>query len=120
MKKVPHDIVNDFAPVEPRVPVVVPADGASGRSREVGEGVDRASRKAQPNKLNFGSGGVGSTAHLSGELFKMTTGVQMVHVPYKGVGIALIDLVGGQIDLMFPAIPSGLRHHRRGACGAWA
>lgn len=111
MKKVPHDIVNDFAPVSLvylssyllTVHPTVPA-------RSVKQLI--AVARANPGKLNFGSGGVGSAAHLSGELFKMLTGVHMVHVPYKGVGLALTDLVGGQIDLMFPAIPSGLVHHK--------
>jgi tripartite-type tricarboxylate transporter receptor subunit TctC len=70
--------------------------------------------KAQPNKLNFGSGGVGSAAHLSGELFMMTTGVRMVHVPYKGVGLALIDVLGGQLDLMYPAIASAYPYIKSG------
>jgi len=70
--------------------------------------------KAQPNKLNFGSGGIGSAAHLSGELFKMMTGVRMVHVPYKGAGLALSDLIGGQLDLMYPAIASGYPYIQSG------
>jgi tripartite-type tricarboxylate transporter receptor subunit TctC len=106
MKKVPHDIVNDFIPVSlvyqsSFVLVVHPAVPA----KSVKEFI--AVAKAQPNKLNFGSGGVGSAAHLSGELFMMMTGVRMVHVPYKGVGPALSDLIGGQLDLMYPAIASG-------------
>jgi len=113
MKKVPHDIVKDFTAVSLvylssymlTVHPTVPA-------RSVKELIGVA--RAAPDKLNFGSGGVGSAAHLSGELFKMMTGVRMVHVPYKGVGLALTDLVGGQIDLMFPAIPSGLRYHNSG------
>ena len=113
MKKVPHDIVEDFAPVSlvylsSYLLTVHPAVPAKSVKELIGVA------RAQPNKLNFGSGGVGSAAHLSGELFKMMTGIQMVHVPYKGVGIALGDLVGGQIDLMFPAIPSGLRYHQTG------
>ena len=70
--------------------------------------------RAQPGRLNFGSGGTGSAAHLSAELFKMMTGVRMVHVPYKGVGLALADLLGGQLDLMFPAIASAVPYHRSG------
>ncbi len=113
MKKVPYDIVEDFTAVSlvyqssylltvhPGVP-----------AKSVKELIALA--RAQPNKLNFGSGGIGSTAHLSGELFKMMTGIQMVHVPYKGVGIALADLVGGQLDLMFPAIASALPYHKSG------
>lgn len=113
MKKVPHDIVEDFTAVSlvylsSYLLAVHPAVPAKSVKELI------AVAKAQPNKLNFGSGGTGSTAHLSGELFKMMTGIEMVHVPYKGVGIALGDLVGGQIDLMFPAIPSGLRYHQAG------
>ena len=113
MKKVPHDIIEDFAPVSlvflsSYLLTVHPAVPAKSVKELI------AIAKAQPNKLNFGSGGTGSAAHLSGELLKMMTGIQMVHVPYKGVGIALGDLVGGQIDLMFPAIPSGLRYHQSG------
>jgi tripartite-type tricarboxylate transporter receptor subunit TctC len=105
MKKVLHDIVNDFTPVSlvyqsSFILVVHPAVPA----KSVKEFI--AVAKAQPNKLNFGSGGIGSAAHLSGELFMMMTGVRMVHVPYKGVGLALSDLLGGQLDLMYPAIAS--------------
>jgi len=111
MKRVPHDIVEDFTAVSlvylsSYLLTVHPAVPA----KTVKELI--AVAKAQPNKLNFGSGGIGSTAHLSGELFKMTTGTEMVHVPYKGVGIALADLVGGQLDLMFPAIASALPYHK--------
>jgi len=105
MKKVLHDIVNDFAPVSlvyqsSFILVVHPAVPA----KSVREFI--AAAQAQPNKLNFGSGGIGSAAHLSGELFMMMTGVRMIHVPYKGVGPALSDLIGGQLDLMYPAIAS--------------
>ncbi len=113
MKKVPHDIVEDFAPVSLifhaaymlTVHPAVPARSVQGLI---------ALARSQPGKLNFGSGGIGSAAHLSAELLMMTTGVRMVHVPYKGVGLALGDLLGGQIDLMFPAIASGVTHHRSG------
>ncbi|HEX2825913.1 MAG TPA: tripartite tricarboxylate transporter substrate binding protein [Burkholderiales bacterium] len=113
MKRVPHDIVEDFAPVSlifhaSYLLTVHPAVPA----RSVGELIALA--RAQPGKLNFGSGGNGSAAHLSAELFKMMTGVKMVHVPYKGVGLALADLLGGQIDLMFPAIASAVPYHRNG------
>ena len=113
MKKVPHDIVEDFAPVSlifhaAYMLTVHPAVPASSVQSLIGVA------RAQPGKLNFGSGGIGSAAHLSAELFMMSTGVRMIHVPYKGVGLALSDLVGGQIDLMFPAIASGVPHHRSG------
>jgi tripartite-type tricarboxylate transporter receptor subunit TctC len=113
MKKVPHDIVEDFAPVSlvfhaAYLLTVHPAVPAKSVRDLI------AIARAQPDKLNFGSGGTGSAAHLSAELFKMMTGVRMVHVPYKGVGIALGDLLGGQIDLMFPAIASVVPYHRSG------
>ena len=57
--------------------------------------------KANPGKLHFGSSGIGAASHLSGELFKARAGVDMMHVPYKGTGQALTDLLGGQIELMF-------------------
>ena len=70
--------------------------------------------KANPGKLHFGSSGIGAASHLSGELFKAQAGIDMVHVPYKGTGQALTDLLGGQIELMFaptqtviPQIKSG-------------
>jgi tripartite-type tricarboxylate transporter receptor subunit TctC len=111
MKKVPHDIVEDFAPVSlifhaAYLLTVHPAVPA----RSVEELI--AVARSRPGELNFGSGGTGSAAHLSAELLKMTTGVRMVHVPYKGVGLALSDLLGGQIDLMFPAIASAVPYHR--------
>ena len=109
----PHDIIKDFAPVSlvfqaPYFLLVHPAVPA----KSVKEFI--AFAKANPNKLNVGSGGIGSAAHLSAELLQVMTGIKMVHVPYKGVGIALADLVGGHIDLMFPALASGLPYHKSG------
>ena len=60
--------------------------------------------KANPGKLNFASGGIGAPAHVTGELFKMMAGVNMVHVPYRGGGPALTDLIGGQVQVMFDAM----------------
>jgi tripartite-type tricarboxylate transporter receptor subunit TctC len=113
MKKIPHDIVEDFAPVSlvyqsSFIMVVHPNVPA----KSVREFI--AIAKAQPNKLNFGSGGIGSAAHLSGELCMMMTGIRMVHVPYKGVGLALTDLIGGQLDLMYPAIASAHPYYKSG------
>ena len=68
--------------------------------------------KANPGKLNFASSGSGTSIHLSGELFKVMTGVQMTHVPYKGSAPALTDLVGGQVQLMFDNLPSSLAVHQ--------
>jgi len=113
VRKMPHDIVKDFAPVtnlikSPYLLVVHPSLPA----KSVAELIALA--KSRPGKLNFGSGGVGSAAHLSAELFKVSTNVNMVHVVYKGAGLALSDLVAGHIDLMFPAIASGIPHHKAG------
>jgi tripartite-type tricarboxylate transporter receptor subunit TctC len=70
--------------------------------------------KANPGKLNFASSGNGGSDHMSGELFKMMTGVDMVHVPYRGAGPALTDLLGGQVQLMFGTIPASIEHVRAG------
>src|SRR5262249_30732798 len=64
--------------------------------------------KANPGKISMASQGVGGTGHVSGELFKMMTGVNLVHVPYRGAGPALIDLLGGQVQVMFPATVSSI------------
>jgi tripartite-type tricarboxylate transporter receptor subunit TctC len=65
--------------------------------------------RANPGKLNYASAGVGSTIHLSGEIFKRMTGTEMSHVPYRGAGPAVNDLVGGQVDLMFADIPTVIK-----------
>jgi tripartite-type tricarboxylate transporter receptor subunit TctC len=70
--------------------------------------------KSNPGKINFASGGNGTVTHVSGELFKMMSGANMVHVPYRGAGPALTDLIGGQIQVMFDAIPSSIEHIRAG------
>ena len=113
VKKVPYDIVKDFAPVSlvlhaPYFLMVHPTVPASSVKELV------AVAKTRPGKLNFGSGGIGSAAHLSAELFKTMARIDMVHVSYKGVGLALVDLVGGHLDLMFPAVASGIPYHKTG------
>jgi tripartite-type tricarboxylate transporter receptor subunit TctC len=70
--------------------------------------------KASPGKINMASAGSGSTHHVSGELFKMMAGVEMVHVPYRGSPPALTDLLSGQVQVMFDATPSSLPHIRAG------
>jgi tripartite-type tricarboxylate transporter receptor subunit TctC len=70
--------------------------------------------KANPGKINFASSGNGSTIHMSGELFKMMTGVSMVHVPYRGAGPALTDLLSGQMQVMFDNMPSSIEFIREG------
>jgi tripartite-type tricarboxylate transporter receptor subunit TctC len=66
--------------------------------------------KANPGKLNMGSGGVGSPQHVAGELFKMTTGVNLVHVPYRGGAPAVSDLLGGQLHVIFDALPESIEY----------
>jgi tripartite-type tricarboxylate transporter receptor subunit TctC len=76
--------------------------------------------KANPGKINFASGGSGGPVHMSGELFKMLTGVNMVHVPYRGETPALIDLLGGQVQVMFGSVPASIEHIRAGKLRALA
>lgn len=66
--------------------------------------------KTNPNKINMGSAGIGSSNHLSGELFKLMTGAPMVHVPYRGAAPALTDLIGGQVQVIFSAVPSTVEY----------
>ena len=106
-EKMPYDHVKDFVPVVlvagvPNVLVVNPALPVKSVQELV------AYAKANPGKLNFASSGSGTSIHLSGELFKTMTGVQMQHVPYKGSAPALADLAGGQVQLMFDNLPSAL------------
>ena len=76
--------------------------------------------KANPGKLNMASGGIGTPSHMAGELFKMMTGVDMVHVPYRGVAPALTDLISGQVQVMFSASTSSIGHIRAGRLRALA
>ncbi len=70
--------------------------------------------KANPGKINFASASTGSVAHVTGELFKMMTGISMQHVPYRGAPPALTDLIAGQVDVMFDNLPSSIEHIRAG------
>jgi tripartite-type tricarboxylate transporter receptor subunit TctC len=70
--------------------------------------------KANPRKINMGSGGVGTSIHVSGELFKMMTGIDMLHVPYRGGALALNDLIGGQLQVMFDTMPESIGFIRAG------
>lgn len=104
-----YDVVRDFAPVAQLtthgyVHVIHPAVPA----KSVAEFVQHL--KANPDKINFSSSGIGSTLHLSGELFKLATATRMTHVPYKGTGAAYGDLLGGQVQTSFPTIISSHAH----------
>ena len=76
--------------------------------------------KANPSKVNMASGGNGTAQHLSGELFKMMTGINMLHVPYRGAAPALTDLLAGQVQVMFDAMPSSIEQIRSGKLRALA
>ncbi len=106
-KKLPYDTDKDLAPVSlvasaPLILVVHPSLPVKSLKDFI------AHAKANPGKFNFGSGGPGTTPHLAGEMLKSMAGLQMTHVPYKGGGPALADLVGGQLQLMLENIPSTL------------
>jgi tripartite-type tricarboxylate transporter receptor subunit TctC len=111
--RMPFDPVRDFMPItfvasNINVLVVNPSVPA----RDVQELIAYA--KANPGKLAFGSAGIGTSQHLAGELFKQVTGIEMAHVPYKGAGPAVSDLIAGQIPLMFADISAALGHIRSG------
>jgi tripartite-type tricarboxylate transporter receptor subunit TctC len=107
MKDLPYDPKKDVAPITMAVifaNVFVVNPGVP--AKNLAEFVALAKqRKAQGNPVTFGSSGIGGAGHLSGELFKQAAGIDMTHVPYKGGGPAMTDLLGGRID-MYPAVPS--------------
>ena len=118
-QKLNYDFIRDFAPVAsiangPLVLVVNPSFPA----RTVPEFIAYA--KANPGKINFGSAGVGTVAQMGGELFKAMAGVNLVHVPYKGMALALNDLLGGQVQAAFSTMPPAIGHIKAGRLRALA
>jgi tripartite-type tricarboxylate transporter receptor subunit TctC len=107
------NLLRDIAPVTSivRVPNVMEVNLAF-PAKTVPEFIAYA--KANPGKINFGSPGIGTSNHISGELFKMLTGVNMVHVPYRATPAALTDLVSGQIHVMFDNLPTSIGYIRDG------
>lgn len=117
--KLPYDTLKDLQPVSlvgaaslaivvhPSLPV-----------RSVKELVALA--KARPGQVNYASGGNGTATHLAGELFKQVAGVQMVHIPYKGAGVAIGDLLGGHVSIMFSSIGASAPHVEKGRIRALA
>ena len=75
--------------------------------------------KANPGKINMASAGIGTAPHVAGELFKMMTGVDMVHVPYRGAAPALTDLLGGQVQVMFDPCPRRSSTSGPASCARW-
>jgi tripartite-type tricarboxylate transporter receptor subunit TctC len=112
-EKLNFNFIRDIAPVASvaRVPQVMEVT-PSFPAKTVPEFIAYA--KANPGKVNFASAGNGSVAHVTGELFKLMTGVNMLHVPYRGAAPALTDLIGGQVDVMFDNMPSSIEHIRAG------
>ena len=121
--KLPYDPIKDFAPITlvagvPNVLVMNPAKAEALRINSVPDLIRYA--KANPGKLNMASSGNGTSIHLSGELFKSMTGTFMLHFPYRGSGPALLDLIGGTMDLMFDNLPSALPQIKAGKLKALA
>ena len=117
--KLPYDMLRDFVPLSlvataPQLLVVNPALTA----KSVRELITLA--QASPGKLNFGSGGTGTLAFVAGELFKSTTGINIVHVPYKGTVLALTDVMAGQVQMLFSETPIALPHTKTGKLRALA
>jgi tripartite-type tricarboxylate transporter receptor subunit TctC len=112
-KKLPYDPVRDFRVLAliTEVPVVMEVH-PSVPARTVAEFVAYA--KQNPGKLSFGSAGTGGTIHLAGEMFKQMAGIEMTHVPYRGAGPALTDLLAGNIQLMFDSLGTALPPVRSG------
>jgi tripartite-type tricarboxylate transporter receptor subunit TctC len=113
------NFIRDVAPIAgiTRVPNVMSVN-PSFPAKTVPEFIAYA--KANPGKINFGSGGSGTTGHMAGELFKMLAGVNMVHVPYRGEALALTDLLGGQLQVVFGTMPSSLELVKPGRLRALA
>ena len=117
--KLPYDTIKDFAPVglvaaHSLVLIVPPSLPAKSVKELV------ALAKSKPGQLDFGSWGQGSLAHLAGELFKNSAGIQMSHVPYKGAPQAIIDILGGRLPLMFTTMPTGAPQVKQGKLRALA
>ena len=118
-KKLPYDTIKDFAPItnaveSPIVVVIHPGVPANSLQELI------AYAKANPGKLNYGSAGVGNTLHLAAEMFCSVTGTTMTHVPYKGASQALIDLLGGSIQVMFDLPQTPLSNIQAGRLKALA
>ncbi|MBI4190371.1 MAG: tripartite tricarboxylate transporter substrate binding protein [Betaproteobacteria bacterium] len=118
-KKLPYDIVKDLAPVSMLVsfPLLLVAH-PSVPAKSVKELIALA--KAKPGQINYTSAGNGTAAHLAAELFKSMTGINLVHVPYKGTAPALIGILAGEAGLGFPSVSASLQHVKTGRVRALA
>lgn len=121
--KLPFDPIKDFSPITvvAGVPNVMVMNADIAKSRNINSVTDFiAYAKANPGKLNMASSGNGTSIHLAGELFKSMSGTYMVHFPYKGSGPAMLDLLGGSMDVMFDNLPSAIPHIKSGKLKALA
>jgi tripartite-type tricarboxylate transporter receptor subunit TctC len=114
-----YDPRADFAPiglisVTPTILVVHPSFPATTLEQLIAEA------KAKPATIDYGSAGIGTVGHIAGELLQTLTGIKLVHIPYKGTGPALTDLLGGHVSMMFTPIPAAIGHVRSGALRALA
>ena len=117
--KLPFDVERDFIPISlvamiPQILVVHPSVQANNVRELI------ALAKASPGKLNYASVGTGSPGHIAGELFKLKTGVDIVHIPYKGGGPAVVDTIGGQVQLLFVSMPAAWQQVKAGKLKAIA
>ena len=117
--KLPFDVEKDFVPVSlaamiPQILVANPSVPVNNVKELI------ALARAQPGKLNYASVGTGSPGHIAGELFKLKTGVDIVHIPYKGGGPAVTDTLGGQVQLLFVSLPAAMQYVKAGRLKALA
>ena len=121
--KLPYDPFKDFAPITlvASVPNVMVVNADAAKAANINSVKDFiALARSRPGKLNMASSGNGTSIHLSGELFKSQTGIFMTHIPYRGSGPALMDLAGGQMDVMFDNLPSAMQLIKSGKLKALA
>ncbi|OUM03016.1 Bug family tripartite tricarboxylate transporter substrate binding protein [Variovorax sp. JS1663] len=122
-RKLSYDPIKDFTPITlvAVVPNVVVMNAEKAKALDIDSVADLVKyAKAHPGKLNMASGGSGTSHHLTGELFKTMTGSFMTHIPYRGAAPALMDVVGGNADLMFDNLPSSIQQIRAGKLKALA
>ncbi|MDM0033168.1 tripartite tricarboxylate transporter substrate binding protein [Variovorax sp. J22P271] len=121
--KLPYDPIKDFVPITlvAAVPNVMEMNVDKARALNINNVADFVKyAKANPGKLNMASSGSGTSIHLAGELFKSMTGSYMTHIPYRGSGPALMDMVGGNADVMFDNLPSSMQQIKGGKLKALA
>jgi tripartite-type tricarboxylate transporter receptor subunit TctC len=121
--KLPYDPIKDFAPITlvAGVPNVMVMNAEKAKAMGINNVMDFIRvAKASPGKLNMASSGNGTSIHLAGELFKSMSGTYMVHFPYRGSGPALLDLIGGNMDVMFDNLPSSMPQIKAGKLKALA